>query len=163
MVYGVLTFIYGKYLDWSKSSVIHPDYITYQVASQTQTLLDFFGFNAKIQSVATESWVRLYFNSRYMARIIEGCNAVSIIILFTAFIVAFSSTFKKTLVYLLVGGVIIYIANVIRIALLTVSLYHFPEYDHLLHGVFFPLMIYGMVFLLWVVWVRFVVKFKRAR
>jgi hypothetical protein len=34
------------------------------------------------------------------------------------------------------------------------ALYHFPQYEHLLQGVVFPLVIYGVVFLLWVVWVN---------
>jgi exosortase family protein XrtF len=44
--------------------------------------------------------------------------------------------------------------NVIRIALIAIALYHYPEQEHLLHGVVFPLFIYGVVFLLWVIWVN---------
>jgi exosortase family protein XrtF len=44
--------------------------------------------------------------------------------------------------------------NIGRIALLCIALYDFPQMEHILHGVIFPLVIYGVVFLLWVIWVN---------
>jgi hypothetical protein len=38
--------------------------------------------------------------------------------------------------------------------LLVVLMYHFPDYKEFLHGVLFPLLIYGTVFLLWIIWVN---------
>jgi len=52
------------------------------------------------------------------------------------------------------GSILIHLLNIGRIALLCVALYNFPQYEHLLHGVIFPLVIYGIVFLLWVIWVN---------
>lgn len=49
---------------------------------------------------------------------------------------------------------LIHILNIGRIALLCVGLYHLPDYEHMMHGVIFPLAIYGVVFLLWVIWVN---------
>ena len=46
----------------------------------------------------------------------------------------------------------IYIFNIFRIALLCWAIYYFPEYEHILHGVLFPLVIYGVVFALWIIW-----------
>jgi len=43
--------------------------------------------------------------------------------------------------------------NIFRIALLTTGLYKYPEYGTFLHDILFPLVIYGVVFLLWVFWV----------
>ena len=61
---------------------------------------------------------------------------------------------KETLLFILLGSVLIHILNIARIALLCMALYSFPEYEHMLHGVVFPLIIYGIVFLLWVIWVN---------
>jgi exosortase family protein XrtF len=79
---------------------------------------------------------------------------VSIIILFVAFIVSFYQNFKKTFLFILAGTALIYSVNVVRIAILTIAIYKFPENEHILHGVLFPAIIYGMVFLLWIIWVR---------
>jgi len=75
-------------------------------------------------------------------------------ILFAAFIFAFSSGWKKTFLYIVVGIILIHILNVIRIVLLTMAIDRYPEQEHVLHGVIFPLFIYGVVFLLWVLWVQ---------
>jgi membrane protein CcdC involved in cytochrome C biogenesis len=37
--------------------------------------------------------------------------------------------------------------------MLSVLMYHFPGQVSFLHGVLFPLFIYGVVFILWVIWV----------
>jgi exosortase family protein XrtF len=89
-----------------------------------------------------------------VARIVEGCNAISVIILFIAFVIAFKGDFKKTVLFVLAGSILIHLLNVVRIALIAIALYHYPQHEHLLHGVIFPLIIYGIVFLLWVIWVN---------
>jgi exosortase family protein XrtF len=48
---------------------------------------------------------------------------------------------------------LIFILNIFRIALLTIGLYKYPEYGTFLHDILFPLVIYGVVFLLWILWV----------
>jgi exosortase family protein XrtF len=94
------------------------------------------------------------YNQQYVAKMIEGCNAISIIILFISFVVSFSGRIKSTVFFILGGSLIIYILNVARIAILCVLIYLFPKQQTLLHGVFFPLFIYGVVFILWVIWVN---------
>jgi hypothetical protein len=44
---------------------------------------------------------------------------------------------------------------------LIVLLYHFPEQNHLLHGVLFPALIYGSVFVLWFIWVNKFSKYAK--
>jgi exosortase family protein XrtF len=75
------------------------------------------------------------------------------VILFAAFIFAFSNRWKKTGLYIVIGILIIHVLNIIRIALLTYALYYYPAYEELLHGTIFPLFIYGLVFLLWIFWI----------
>jgi exosortase family protein XrtF len=101
-----------------------------------------------------EASVKLFYHDKWVARIIEGCNAVSVVILFISFVIAFTGRFKQTLAFIIIGTIIIHFFNVLRIALLCMAIFHFPEYEHILHGVIFPLFIYGIVFLLWVIWVN---------
>ena len=105
----------------------------------------------------------LNMNGRYLASIIEGCNAISIIILFIAFIVAFAKGFKKTFFFIFVGSLLIYVVNVLRIVILAIALYHYPNQEKLLHGVVFPGIIYGMVFLLWMLWIKKLVPKNEAK
>ena len=105
--------------------------------------------------------MKVIINEKYIARIIEGCNGASIIILFLSFIIAFSGELKTTLLYGLVGSVILYVFNLIRIVILSLGLYHYPLQRGILHSVIFPLLIYGAVFLLWMVWVNRFSKNKK--
>ncbi len=150
--YLLLALVYHGYL--SQFDEDKPDGITQFVAQQTHSLLQLFGRNSAIAVHETEPCVKLFLDNIYLARIIEGCNAVSVMILFVAFVIAFKGKLKTTLLYIVAGIAIIHILNILRIALLVIALKNYPEYEHLLHGVIFPLFIYGVVFLLWVLWVQ---------
>lgn len=152
--YFVLSLVYGWYLQLSKGGAYLPDFITHLVAKQSGALLQGLGYDGGVVAASTAPTMELYLNNTIVARVVEGCNAVSIIILFIAFILSFYQNVKKTILFIFVGSVLIYSVNVVRIAILTIALYNFPEYEHILHGVVFPAIIYGMVFLLWIIWVR---------
>lgn len=154
LTYLVLTVLYQSYLNRFDSAANQVDSFTQMVANQTQTLLTLFDNDAQIESHPTEPSLKIIYNGKYVSRIIEGCNALSVMILFVSFIVAFTGKFKRTIVFILFGLLLIHLLNVVRIALLSVALYHYPQYEHLLHEIIFPLIIYGIVFLLWVIWVN---------
>ena len=146
------------YLQLSKGGSYPPDYITHLVAKQSSALINSFGFDANVLPHEAQPTMKLFVEGQYLARIIEGCNAISIIILFVAFVTAFAQRFRKTLFFILAGAAIIYTINILRIAVLAMALYRYPDYEHMLHGVIFPGIIYGGVFLLWMLWVRIVSK-----
>ncbi|MES2811931.1 MAG: exosortase family protein XrtF [Bacteroidota bacterium] len=148
--YLVLTVLYKTYLLYFGEGTV--DEITSNVAYLTQKISNLFGVD--ITTVKKLLHYQIMYKGKFTARIIEGCNAISVIILFIAFIVAFSGKLKVTLLYIFGGSLLIYILNVFRIIFLTVLVCHFPNQEHLLHGVLFPLIIYGIVFLLWVIWVN---------
>lgn len=154
MVYAVLTFSYKFFLQYSSGNTYYPDYLTNLVAKQSKEILNALDYRVQLLPHPNEASLKLIINEKYVARVIEGCNSISIIILFISFIIAFSSTFKITVLYILAGSVLIYIANLIRIVILSVGLYHYPWRKDILHTVIFPAIIYGMVCLLWMVWVN---------
>jgi len=152
--YLLLTFAYESYLSQFDVTKFETDGFTQLVAKQTKDVMLFFNCDADIEPNVKEPAVNLLYNGKRMARIIEGCNGLSVIILFVAFIIAFSGRIKATILYLIGGSLLIHILNVARIALLCVLMYYFPSQKHFLHGVVFPLFIYGVVFLLWIIWVN---------
>lgn len=161
-MYSVLSFGYKLYLDYSDGSKYYPDYVTNLVAKQSESLLDSFGYETKVVNHEEEASMKVIINDKYVARVVEGCNAVSIIILFIAFIAAFSDTVRKTALFILAGSVLIYAINLIRIVVLSIGLYHYPWRKDILHTVIFPLIIYGTVFLLWMFWVNQFAKKVKA-
>ena len=130
------------------------DSFTQSVANQSAAVLSWFDSQSYTMPHLKEPSVKLFYKGKYISRIIEGCNALSVIILFISFVIAFTGKFKKTVLFIVFGTVLIHVLNIGRIALLCVALYNLPQYEHLLHGVIFPLVIYGVVFLLWVIWVN---------
>ena len=154
--YFMLFALYSTYLRYSqkKDMVFVCSPATTLVAKHTVGVLNVLGYNATHQQNDSEMSVKLILNGRYTAKIIEGCNSISVIILFLSFILAFSGSLKITLIYSILGSALIYCVNLIRIAFLSMMLYKFPDLQELLHGLVFPAMIYGVTFLLWVLWVQ---------
>ncbi|MCF7567582.1 exosortase family protein XrtF [Sabulilitoribacter arenilitoris] len=158
MVFSVL---YHFYLEVSEGSKYYPDYLTHLVAKQTESLLNTFGYSTQVLPHPDEASMKVVVNGKYIARVIEGCNAVSVIILFLSFVIAFSGKLKTSLFFIISGSILIYAANLLRITLFTIVIYHYPEKQSFLHDVLFPLAIYGFVFLLWIFWVNRFANLKK--
>ena len=152
LAFVLLTFIYKMYLNSFGENKI--DTITQFVAFNTKNTLQLIDNQSYLIHNNTKNYIQIFYQNKYVSRIIEGCNGISVIILFISFIFAFSGKWKQTVVFMVTGSIIIYTLNVFRIALLSVLLFHYPKYEHMLHGVVFPLIIYSVVFILWVIWVN---------
>ena len=152
LAFVLLTFIYKMYLNSFGENKI--DTITQFVGYNTKNTLQLIDNQSYLIHNNTKNYIQIFYQNKYVSRIIEGCNGISVIILFISFIFAFSGKWKQTVVFMVTGSIIIYTLNVFRIALLSVLLFHYPKYEHVLHGVVFPLIIYGVVFILWVIWVN---------
>lgn len=157
VAYIVLTLLYNQFLSFFVNT---PDTFTKIVAEQSQFLVNLFDYQSAVKIVKNESFVRFFINDTYIARIIEGCNAVSVFILFVSFIIAYRGNLKHTLLFILLGGIIVYVMNVIRVTILVIGLYQYPAYGDFMHQILFPVIIYGTVFLLWILWVN---KYAKKR
>lgn len=161
--YFILVAFYNNYLQKNQQKIgeFKTAPITTLVADQTVSLLEFFGYSAGAYQHKEELSVKLLVEGNYTSRVIEGCNSVSIIILFISFIIAFSGSIKATIIYSILGSLFIYAINIARIAFLSVMIYKYPNQQEFLHNLVFPAIIYGLVFLLWVVWVNKFSNYKK--
>lgn len=146
--YLILAFLYNLYLNNASSQKYYPEFITHIVALQSQDLIEAFGYETKSIPSDYDPSMRIAVNGDYVVRIVEGCNAISVMVLFLAFILAFKKDWKSTVLYIFAGLVIIYALNILRIALLTIAIYEYREYTDFLHTTLFPAFIYGVVFIL---------------
>ncbi len=153
LTYFILSALYWLYLSQFDAANNEADSMTKTVAYQTQGVVEFFGIDAFTRPRFTENSYRFYINGKSMGRIVEGCNAISVMILFTSFIIAFSSTLKRTALYIVSGIIAMHVLNIIRLAVLFISFYYLPDYKDFMHDIFFPLFIYGVVFILWILWI----------
>ena len=164
VTYFILFGTYSFYLNKTqqKEGVFSCSPITKTVANQTKTLLSLFDYEVETLQHTDEMSMKVILNNTYVSRVIEGCNSISINILFVSFIVAFAEGFKKTLIFIIAGSLLLYVVNVLRIVILAIALYHYPNQEEILHGVVFPGIIYGMVFLLWMLWIKMLVSKNEA-
>jgi len=152
--YLLLAFLYQSYLNQYDAKNYEVDGITKMVAHQSEQVLSVFDSKSYTMPNFAEPSVKLFYHGKWVARIIEGCNAVSVMILFVAFVIAFKGKLWQTILFILSGILLIHVFNILRIALLCMAIYNYPNSQHILHGVVFPLFIYGVVFSLWVIWVN---------
>jgi len=153
-LYLLLSLVYGFYLQKAASTYYYPEIITNTVTKQAAVIVEALGYKAEFSPHPEEASMRFAVDGSYVARVVEGCNAVSVMILFVAFVFAFWEGIKPALFFALAGIVIIYVLNVIRVALFVISLKQYPQYRDFLHDIAFPGVIYGVVFLLWVYWIK---------
>ncbi|RTZ01679.1 exosortase family protein XrtF [Flavobacterium sp. RSP49] len=152
LTYIVLTFLYQRFLNGFEENQI--DSVTRMVSENTEQVLQLFNDESSIEESTAFPYMKLFYNQKYVARIVEGCNAISVIILFISFVVAFSGKLLTTLLFIFGGSLFIYVLNVLRIAVLSALIFYYPKQEPFLHGVLFPLYIYSIVFVLWLIWVR---------
>lgn len=161
--YALLSFLYSLYLSNTQNTInfFSCAPITEAVANQTSYILNSIGYNTVIEQHPDELSIKLIVKGQYLSRVIEGCNAISIIILFISFIVSFSSKILPTTLYIIFGSFFIYIINLLRISIMCIALFEYPEYKDILHDIVFPSIIYGATFLLWFIWIQNFSKLKK--
>lgn len=155
VVYFVLSGLYSYYLNKTQSKnpfTCAP--ITEIVSSQTTSILNYLGYKASNVQHDQELSMKLLVEDNYVARVIEGCNSISLLVLFVAFVLAFPGKLITAIIFSVVGSIFIYTINVLRIVFLTIMLHKYPDQQELLHNLVFPAIIYGTIFLLWVLWVN---------
>lgn len=156
VTYFLLVGLYSIYLKQTqqKGDVFSCAPITKSVAKHSQQFGELLGYDVSIEQHPSELAIKFIVDGNYIARVVEGCNAISVMILFITFIIAFSGTIKATIIFGVLGTIFIYVINIARIFILSVLMYEYPAYEDVLHNLLFPAIIYGAVFLLWIIWVK---------
>ena len=153
ILYVVMVLAYQFYLNGYKNAGL--DSFSTWVMKQTTFVQELLGYETKMvagKPEAETTW--FYVSGKYVSRMVEGCNAVSVMILFVAFIFAFYKGIK-TFVFAGLGLLFLHIINVLRIAGLNILIVESPDYSKIGHDYFFPAIIYGSVVVLWLIWIKF--------
>ncbi|MCB9202318.1 MAG: exosortase family protein XrtF [Flavobacteriales bacterium] len=162
-LYLVLIFVYNLYLTYFNDTLQTCDPFTEIVANQSVRISKWIGLDVSTGKADPFPYISLLMErgKRY-AIVNEGCNALSVMIVFVAFIFAFPSRWYKTLSYIVLGILFLHITNISRIALLSYTKINYPEYYKMSHDYLFPVIIYGAVIILWIVWVQFFLTKKKG-
>lgn len=151
IIYLVLLAGYQFYLNYFKDDL---DPFSKWVAGQSCDIQSFSGYPSVSVDDPKHQTAWFYVSKKYVARMVEGCNAISVMILFLAFVFAFYKGFK-TFIFAIIGLVILHVSNVLRIAALNMVHIEWPQYSKITHDYAFPAVIYGSVVLLWLIWIKY--------
>lgn len=153
-IYIGLIVIYQFYLNFYSDVAADP--LTRIIAEQSTFCINKIGYNAQLVDATETKGIYFYINKVWATIMVEGCNAVSIMILFLAFIFTFYKG-VKTFWFALGGLVFLYLINVLRIAFINIVYLDYSlEYFEFAHDYIFPAIIYGGVVLLWIIWIKFI-------
>ena len=154
LTYGILSALYGWYLHpFEATNPPVADGFTIEVSRHTVWVLDLLGYEAAMRPHPDEASVLVAVDGIDAVRIFQGCNGMSMFILFTAFIIAFTGTWKRTLWFIPAGLLFIHLSNLARLVALSLISLHYPQHMYFFHKYGFTIIIYVSVFLLWVLWV----------
>lgn len=150
-IYLVLVFLYQAYLNQTAGSALDP--VSFSIAEQVAGIQNFLGFSTQLYHEGKAETAWFYVEQQYVTRMVEGCNAISVMILFAAFVFAFYKG-MKTFGFTAAGLIALYVMNLLRIVALNLVVLKFPQYSKMFHDYVFPAVIYGTVVVLWLIWMR---------
>ena len=87
------------------------------------------------------------------------CDGLYLFAIFSIIMIAFPGNWKNKRWFIPLGLVIIHIVNVLRIVALAITLKYWPDMLDFNHTYVFQVIIYGVIFYLWYVWVT---KYAKA-
>lgn len=151
-IYLVLVFGYQTYLNHFAKWGLDP--YSRMIAEQIRSIQNALHYPTQLYNDVPNEQVWFYVKNLYVSRMVEGCNAISIVILFMSFTFAF---YKKyyTFIFVILGFLVLYMMNIFRILVLNIIVSDYPDYSKPAHDYFFPAAIYGSVVLLWGIWIKY--------
>lgn len=152
IIYLVLLFAYQFFLNSFEKEGLDP--FSKTIAEQVCYIQNSIGFPTQLYNDVKGEQVWFYLKTEYATRMVEGCNAVSVMILFVAFVFAFYKG-SKTFLFALAGLVLLYVMNLLRIVGLNIVMTDYKRYGDIAHDYIFPAVIYGIVVVLWLIWIKF--------
>ena len=139
---------------WIESYSPKADPATHLVAVQTIWALDLIYDEMDYDYFEDQPKIWMGYGNRTVINAYEGCNGINVFIIFIAFIVAYKGSLKESVLFIGLGLILLHISNITRISLLFYVADSFPQYMYFTHKYLFTASIYGLVFILWFVWIK---------
>jgi len=150
-LYFSLNILYGI---WITSYANQADPVTKTITKQTSRLLNLLGEKTTTHPADDKPSIGILKNEKKIIGVYEGCNSLNVMIVFVAFVAAFKGRPKQVAWFVPLGLVIIYLANLVRVGLLYFVAAYWSHYFYYFHKYLFTAIIYLIVFVLWLWWMR---------
>lgn len=97
---------------------------------------------------------KILLNGNGAVSIARQCNGLELLVLYLGFIICLPTNMKRMLVFAVVGTIVIYILNVMRTALLAAMYDQSHSLTDFAHHYVFKIVIYAVVFVGWVLYMK---------
>lgn len=124
--------------------------LCYNLAANASKLLRLLGF---VSSPVENSRI-VYMNGQPAVSVGTPCNGMALYALFSGFIIAFPGPWRPKLWFVPAGVTVIYLLNILRIAVLALNYYYAHESVDFNHHYTFTFIVYGCIGAMWMLWVR---------
>lgn len=148
--YIVLSLVYGL---WIESLGDTPDAMTREVSREVVDILRTIGYNATLEQNPSGPTMFLFNGTQKVLNVFEGCNGLNVMIVFVSFVLAFGGVPKRMLLFIVMGFMVIHLANLARILWLFWLSAVDAKLFYYFHKYVFTAVIYVIVFGLWWLWV----------
>jgi len=131
--------------------ILYPDgridqFLAVSVASFSQYILVFFGWEISVLN-------RLIVIEGYRGvEVLNECNALTLMSLYSGFIIAVQGPAQKRILYIINGILIIYVLNVFRIMAFSLATVYFQQYWDTFHEFSPFIFFYPVILTLWYKW-----------
>ncbi|HHZ65226.1 MAG TPA: exosortase family protein XrtF [Flavobacteriales bacterium] len=155
IVSGIIFIAWNAFYDlW-----LHPDqrvelWMVGQIGAATASILEMLGYTLISSELLQEMYSTVGIDGTHGVFISDNCSGISLMALFTGFILAYPGTVKYKLLLIPFGILTIHIINILRIVGLCIMAKHTPSLFELNHHYTFTVVVYTYIFLLWVLWVN---------
>lgn len=140
----------GEMVTWLGMDITAPfEWMACHIASVVYELVALFRETAYMVGDHT-----IRFQSGNATTIIWGCTALKQMFIWLCLILTVRGGWKHKIWYTPLGWICCYVFNILRIFLIALSIEHHPEWFYLLHDYVFKYLFYGMLFVLWVLFVE---------
>lgn len=136
------------YDNWLLKDGMVDHFLIQHLVDSTQFFLNFLGYDTfqYADSVGVDG--------THGVLIGAPCNGMDLFALFAGFIMIFPGKVKHKLFFIPLGLLIIHILNIIRLVGLAMIVVYFPKSLEFNHKYTFTFIVYAVVFLMWVIWIK---------
>lgn len=150
-IYLVGNLLYGLYVT---SYEPQPDPVTRWVTDQTSWVLSHTGWPTETVYHTARPTTSILYNKKAIVSVYEGCNGLNVMIIFLAFLVSLGPYRKSLIWFSVIGLLIVHLSNIFRIGFLFLVTIYLPDFLYFTHKYLFTAMIYAIVFVMWIFWVK---------
>lgn len=145
---------YALYEFWVKPHTAIDAFVIYAIVDSAESILNLFGY-ATLRADGFIPNDTLAIQGSTGVAVGAPCDGMMLFGVFLAFLIAFPGAIRHKAWYIPLGLIAIHYINVLRVVALAIVVKINPDWLAFNHDYTFTILVYGFVFLLWYLWVKY--------